>query len=83
MKERLKKLGRILGIGAIWVYVLSIPYKDKILFDYAHGLLVQNSLVDVLSREFNTAVRDLKGKAREALAEKEPEIKKPDVETTF
>lgn len=83
MKERLKKLGRVLLVGAIWVYVLSIPVKGQILFDYAHGVLVQNSLVDVLTQRFNTAVRDLKGKARSALADSEPEIEKPDVETTF
>ena len=74
MKERLKQLGRGLGYGAIWVYILSVPIKGQILFDYVHGLLVQNALVDAAAREFNTALRDLKGKARSALAESEPEI---------
>ena len=69
MKDRLKKAGRVLLIGAIWVYVLSIPAGGQLLFDHAHGLLVQNAVVQALQREAKSTWSSFKAQARLALAE--------------
>ncbi|RYZ60303.1 MAG: hypothetical protein EOP07_01290 [Proteobacteria bacterium] len=80
LKERLKKAGRVLLYGTIWVYVLSIPVGEKLLFDHAYDVLVENSVVNAIQREVKSAWRDAKGKARSALADSENEIPK-EVET--
>ena len=76
LKENFKKAARILGIGAIWVYVLSIPYEGRLLFDHAYDHLVDNKLVQAVAREAQTAIKDAKTKAREALEESEAEVAK-------
>lgn len=75
-KERLKKVGRVLLYGTIWVYVLSIPIGEKLLFDHAYDVLVENSVVNAIHREVKSAWRDVKGKARSALADSENEMPK-------
>ncbi|MBC7661655.1 MAG: hypothetical protein H7249_18315 [Chitinophagaceae bacterium] len=75
-KERLKKLGRVLLYGTIWVYVLSIPVGEKLLFDHVYDVLVDNSVIHAIQRETKTAWRDLKGKARSALADTENDVPK-------
>lgn len=76
LKERLKKAGRVLLYGTIWVYVLSIPVGEKLLFDHAYDVLVENSVVNAIHREVKSAWRDVKGKARSALADSESDIPK-------
>lgn len=76
LKEKIKKVARILGVGAIWVYVLSIPYEGRLLFDHAYDHLVDNKVVHAITREAQTAMRDAKTKAREALEESETEVAK-------
>ncbi len=76
IKEKAKKIGRILGVGAIWVYVLSIPYNDRLLFDHAYDVLVDNKVVHAITREVKVAIRDAKSKAREALDEPTSEVAK-------
>ncbi len=76
IKEKAKKVGRILGVGAIWVYVLSIPYNDRLLFDHAYDVLVDNKVVHTITREVKVAIRDAKSKARDALDEPSTEVAK-------
>ncbi len=73
-KERAKKVGRTLLYGAIWVYVLSIPVGDRLLFDHAYDLMVDNSVVHTIQREFTAAVKQAKHKARAALADGESDL---------
>jgi len=80
LKERLQKVGRVLFYGMIWVYVLSIPVGEKLLFDHAYDVLVENSVVNAIQRDAKTVWRDVKGKARSALADSESELPK-DLET--
>lgn len=76
IKEKAKRLGKILGVGALWVYVLSIPYGDRLLFDHAYDVLVDNKVVHAITREAKIVIRDAKTKARSALEESETEVAK-------
>lgn len=76
LKEKVKKAARILGVGAIWVYVLSIPYEGRLLFDHAYDHLVDNKIVHTITREAKSAMKDAKTKARQALDESETEVAK-------
>ncbi len=76
IKEHLKKVGRVLLYGTIWVYVLSIPLGDRLLFDHAYDVLVENSIVNAIQRDAKTAWREVKNKARLALADTENELPK-------
>lgn len=74
LKEKGKSLGKILAVGAIWVYILSIPYNGRLLFDHAYDVLVDNSVVHSITREAKVAMSDAKKKARSALEEGETEV---------
>ncbi|MES2745405.1 MAG: hypothetical protein V4655_08255 [Bdellovibrionota bacterium] len=76
LKEKAKKVGRILGIGAIWVYVLSIPYGDRLLFDHAYDVLVDNKVVHTITREVKSGIKHAKSEARRALDDGETEVAK-------
>jgi hypothetical protein len=84
LKEKAKKAGRILGVGAIWVYVLSIPYGDRLLFDHAYDVLVDNKVVHTITRELKSGIKQAKSKARQALDDGETEVAKtnPEVDET-
>lgn len=76
IREKAKQAGKILGVGAIWVYILSIPYNDRLLFDHAYDVLVDNSVVHAITREAKSAMHDAKQKARHALEDSETEVAK-------
>mgnify|MGYP007112287794 CR=1 FL=1 len=76
LKENAKKVGRVLGVGAIWVYVLSVPYEGRLLFDHAYDVLVDNKVVHAITREAKLAIHQAKSKARDALEDSETEVAK-------
>lgn len=80
LKENLKKSARILGVGAAWVYILSIPYEGRLLFDHAYDHLVDNKIVHAITREAQVVMKDAKGKVRQALDESEAEVAKTNSE---
>jgi len=77
MSDTTKRSLRILGVGVIWVYVLSIRVGGQTLFGYANDILVQNPIVeaidhtladavDSLANRVSTAFRSWKGTGDEA-----------------
>ena len=85
IKERVKKVGKLVLTGAIWVYVLSIPVGEDLLFDKIYDVLVDNSVVHAIQREAKTTWRGVKVQARSALADTESDIpsKAKNVEKEF
>ncbi len=51
MKERLKKICKILGVGVIWVYILSISINGRTLYSRAHGFFIENRIVSSIDHE--------------------------------
>lgn len=56
MSDKVKKVLRILGIGAIWVYVLSVRIGGQTIFYYANDILVQNRIVESIDHSFADAM---------------------------
>lgn len=73
MKEFGKKALRFLAVGAIWVFLLSIPIKGQMLFLYASETIVPYGLVAAIGKQAELAWYRAKAAAREALSETEPE----------
>ncbi|HET9238767.1 MAG TPA: hypothetical protein VFO10_16015 [Oligoflexus sp.] len=73
MKEFGKKVLRFLGLGAIWVFLLSIPIKGQMLFIYATETFVPYGLVAAIGNQVETAWYKSKAMARNALSDAESE----------
>lgn len=73
MKDFGKKLLRFLGVGAIWVFLLSIPIKGQMLFSYATDTLVPFGLVAAIGNQIETTWYKGKAMARAALSDAESE----------
>lgn len=56
MNDKSKKVLKILGVGVIWVYVLSIRIGGQTIFSYANDILVQNRIVEAIDRSFADAM---------------------------
>ena len=56
MSDKSKKALQILGVGVIWVYVLSIRINGQTVFHYANDILVQNRIVEAIDRSFADAM---------------------------
>jgi hypothetical protein len=80
MKDFFRWLLKSMLIGVAWVFILSIPLRGETLFQYAQGILVQNSLMDLVDRELDIAWDKFKVTARAALADEEP---LPEMERAF
>ena len=73
MKDFGKKVLRFLGLGAIWVFLLSIPIKGQMLFIYATETFVPYGLVAAIGNQVETAWSNSKAMARNALSDAESE----------
>lgn len=73
MRNFAKWLLKSLAIGAVWVFLLSVPFRGQMLFDHAHELLIQNSLMKFVDDRLNSAIEDLKVLALSALTDKQVE----------
>ena len=73
MKEFGKKALRLLGVGAIWVFVLSIPIKGQMLFLHASETFVPYGLVSAIGQQVESTWYKAKAMARTALSDAESE----------
>ena len=51
MNDLIKWALKTTVIGVFWIFVLSITFNGRPFFNYANGILVQNSLVMMLDGE--------------------------------
>jgi hypothetical protein len=56
MSERSKKILKFLGLGVLWVYLLSIRLGGETMFYYANDILVKNQIVEAIHHQFLDAV---------------------------
>jgi hypothetical protein len=73
MKDFGKKALRLLGISALWVFVLSIPIKGQMLFLYAADTIVPYALTNAIGQQIESTWYKGKAMARNALSDAEPE----------
>ncbi|HYX39439.1 MAG TPA: hypothetical protein VE954_40590 [Oligoflexus sp.] len=73
MKDFGKKVLRFLGVGAIWVFLLSVPIKGQMLFIYATNSFVPYGLVAAIGGQVERTWYDAKSLARNALSDAEAE----------
>jgi hypothetical protein len=73
MKEFGMKFLRFLGVGALWIFLLSIPIKGQMLFTYATESFVPHGLVAAIGSQVETAWYKTKALARNALSDAEAE----------
>lgn len=55
MSDRAKNILKFLGVGVIWVYILSIRIGGETIFATANDILVQNQIVEAIDRQFADA----------------------------
>jgi hypothetical protein len=51
MNDIIRMLGKVALQMVLWVFVLSISWGGRTLFDRAHGVLVENSVVEAIDSE--------------------------------
>jgi hypothetical protein len=73
MKDFGTKVLRFLGVGAIWVVILSVPIKGQMLFIYATETFVPSGLVAAIGGQVETTWYKAKAMARNALSDAEAE----------
>lgn len=73
MKNFAKWVLKSLAIGAVWVFLLSVPVRGQMLFDHAHEILIQNSVVEFLDAKANSTWEELRLLALSALSDKQVE----------
>lgn len=73
MKDFGKKSLRFLGIGAFWVFLLSIPIKGQMLFLHASETFVPSGLVRAIGQQVESTWYKGKALARNALSDAEME----------
>jgi hypothetical protein len=55
MSDRMKKVLKFVGVGVLWVYILSIRVGGSTIFHYANDILVQNQIVEAIDRQLAVA----------------------------
>lgn len=73
MKDFGKKALRFLGVGAAWVFLLSVPIKGQMLFLYASETFVPFGLVAAIGEQVESTWYKAKALARNALTDAESE----------
>ena len=66
--ETLKKIGKFVAVGVLWIFVLSVRVEDERLFDKAHGVLIENPVVRTLDQKLAEGVDALRNYAYHALS---------------
>lgn len=51
MGDRTKKMLKFLGLGILWVYILSIRVGGDTMFHFANNILVKNHIVEAIDRQ--------------------------------
>ncbi len=73
MKDFFKKVLRFIGIGAIWLFLFSIPIKGRFIFDRLSEGLVPYGLVSAIGAQIEKTWYSAKAMARNALSDGEAE----------
>ncbi len=73
MRDLLKHVGKFLGQGLMWVFLLSIRWDGKTLFSYCHDVFVDNSLVQTVDSELGEVWYKLVKTAKVTFSEPLPE----------
>ncbi|MEI6834954.1 MAG: hypothetical protein WCL28_13280 [bacterium] len=55
MSDRTTKVLKFLGMGVLWVYILSIRIGQETIYYHAHDILVENHIVDAIDRQLADA----------------------------
>ena len=55
MSDRTKKVLKFLGMGVLWVYILSIRIGQETIYYHAHDILVENQIVEAIDRQLAEA----------------------------
>ncbi len=56
MSDTTKRILKVLGVGVIWVFALSIRVQGRTLFYYANDFLVQNRIVAAIDQTLGDGV---------------------------
>ena len=51
MGDRTKKMLKFLGLGILWVYILSIRVGGDTMFHFANNILVKIHIVEAIDRQ--------------------------------
>jgi len=51
MSDRTTKVLKFLGMGVLWVYILSIRIGQETIYYHAHDILVENQIVDAIDHQ--------------------------------
>lgn len=51
----------------VWVFVLSVEIEDKMLFEHAHGFLVDNEIVTALKGQMNEIWEEVSQTAKKGI----------------
>ena len=73
MPDQIKKVLRFLGVGAAWVFFLSIPLKGRPLFHHAYETIIPTGLVNAIGNQVEMAWYKSKAMARSALSDADEE----------
>jgi hypothetical protein len=73
MRDIFKHLGKFLGQGLLWVFLLSIHWDGKTLYAYCYDVFVDNSLVHTVDTELGEVWYKLVKTAKVTFSEPLPE----------
>lgn len=68
MGDRTKKVLKFLGVGVLWVYILSIRVGHETIFHHANDILVQNQIVEAIDRQLAETWDSISNKATDTFA---------------
>jgi hypothetical protein len=68
MGDRTKKFLKFLGLGVLWVYILSIRIGNETIFKHANEILVQNQIVEAIDNQLAETWEQVSAKAGDVFA---------------
>jgi hypothetical protein len=68
MSDRSKNMLKFLGMGVLWVYILSIRVGQNTVFHYANDILVKNQIVEAIDRQLGEAANGVSRLASDGFA---------------
>ncbi len=68
MGDRTKRVLKFIGLGVVWVYILSIRIGNQTIFFHANDILVQNQIVEAIDRQLADSWDSLSTKASDTFA---------------
>jgi len=68
MSDRTKNILKFLGMGVLWVYILSVRIGNETLFHRANNILVKNQVVEAIDRQFAEAYEGVSKQASDVFA---------------